>query len=603
MRPTSPAPLPRTLQASPPSTDDGDTRLTPSSDSEGEHEETTLGQAHAGESYRMKNLSSRSVGKNDRAETSGQEHDITGEGEDENLLPDARRLSQGSSVESYELYTPEEDKAVLRSLDRKLVLFMALLYLLSFLDRSNIGNARIAGLERDLALSSSQYEWLLTAFYITYIVFEWMTLMDVQSPFLTLHVLIGRRYRIVPPHIYISLCVLSWGIIASLQSTSTSFGDLLFLRALLGVSEAAFGPGVPFYLSFFFRRDELALRTGLFISAAPLATSFASSLAWLITKLGEHGPLAPWRLLFLVEGFPSVVVAAWAWELIPDSPGTASFLSPRLRDVAVLRLRQEKEASDDIDFDVGHKKRGFAREKKGRVVFREVLQTLRDPKCYITALMFFSCNVAFSSLPVFLPTIIRDMGHTSLKAQALSAPPYLVSFAVVLLTAYFSDRYQTRSVFIMLHALLGASGYLLIALAGFFRWDHFWRYLGIYPAAAGFFSAITIIITWTVNNQESDSKKGTGMAMLNIIGQCGPLVGTRLYPDTDAPFYVTGMSICAIFMIAVGGLAFLLRIVLARANKRVDDPRRREGSDLDSGIPLVGANSAKFEKERFIFML
>jgi MFS family permease len=183
---------------------------------------------------------------------------------------------------------------------------------------------------------------------------------------------------------------MSWGILASLQSTSTGFGDLLFLRALLGVSEAAFGPGVPFYLSFFFRRDELALRTGLFISAAPLATSFASSLAWLITKLGEGGPLAPWRLLFLVEGFPSVLVAVWAWEFIPDSPGTASFLSPRLRDVAVFRLRQEKEANYDVDFDVGNENRGYTSEKKGRVIFTEVLQTLKDPKCYLTAVSIFN---------------------------------------------------------------------------------------------------------------------------------------------------------------------------------------------------------------------
>src|SRR5439155_26280091 len=98
----------------------------------------------------------------------------------------------------------------------------------------------------------------------------------------------------------------------SLQSITTSFTSLVLLRALLGISEAAFGPGVPFYLSFFFRREELAFRTGLFISAAPLATSFASSLAWVITKLGEGGEVAPWRLLFLIEGFPSVFVAVFA---------------------------------------------------------------------------------------------------------------------------------------------------------------------------------------------------------------------------------------------------------------------------------------------------
>lgn len=182
----------------------------------------------------------------------------------------------------------------------------------------DIGNAKIAGLEEDLQLSSAQYEWLLTAFYITYILFEWMTLM----------------YRLVPPHIYISLCVFGWGLVASLQSVATSFGGLVVLRALLGIAEAAFGPGVPFYLSLFYRRQELAFRNGLFISAAPLATSFASSLAWLIVKLSSNGPIAPWRTLFLVEGFPSVVVAVFAWVLIPDSPGRARFLTRRQRVVA-----------------------------------------------------------------------------------------------------------------------------------------------------------------------------------------------------------------------------------------------------------------------------
>ena len=219
-------------------------------------------------------------------------------------------------------------------------------------------------------------------------------------------------YRIIPPHIYISLCVASWGLVASLQSVANSFSFLVFLRALLGVAEAAFGPGVPFYLSFFFKREELALRTGLFISAAPLATSFASSLAWLIVEAGQKGPIATWRLLFLVEGFPSIVVAFFAWHLIPDSPATARFLSAQERRVARLRLRNE-----DSHFE----KPG---QRHRAIQWKEIGQTLLDPKCYLTAvqllyvsmnlvtdfwqLMFFSCNVAFSSLPPFLPTIIKE---------------------------------------------------------------------------------------------------------------------------------------------------------------------------------------------------
>jgi MFS family permease len=388
---------------------------------------------------------------------------------------------------------------------------------------------------------------------------------------------------------------LSWGIVASLQALATSFSFLLVLRALLGISEAAFGPGVPFYLSFFFRRHELAFRTGLFISASPLSASFAGALAYLITKVGEHGPLSPWRLLFLLEGFPSVLVAVWAWDFVPDGPGLAKWLSPRQREVAVMRLRSEKASENNEEDEKYH-----SRQRRGRVNFHEVLQTLKDPKCYLTALMFFSCNVAFSSMPVFLPTLIRDMGWESITAQGLSAPPYLFAFVVVLTTAYYSDRLQSRSTFILLHSLLATLGYGTIALSGYLESDNtIIRYLALYPAAAGFFAAITIIITWTLNNQESDSKKGTGMVVLNIIGQMGPLVGTSIFPDEDGPYYVRGMSICAGFMLLVGVLAAVLRSVLIRENKK----SRNSGSGEYAGVPLEEGGSLRREKKRFEFIL
>lgn len=99
-------------------------------------------------------------------------------------------------------------------------------------------------------------------------------------------------YRTFLPHMYIALCVASWGLIASLQSVANFFSFMCLLRALLGISEAAFGPGVPFYLSFFYEREELAFRAGLCVSAAPLAMSFASSLAWIVTKVGKRSPIA-----------------------------------------------------------------------------------------------------------------------------------------------------------------------------------------------------------------------------------------------------------------------------------------------------------------------
>lgn len=352
----------------------------------------------------------------------------------------------------------------------------------------------------------------------------------------------------------------------------TNFPSLLALRALLGVGEAAFGPGVPFYLSFFYRREELALRTGFQLSAAPLASSFAGSLAYLITWLGRDGYLAPWRLLFLVEGFPSICAAVLVWYSLPDSPETASFLNDREKRIAKTRL-EERHGSKRRRLDHEHP----LGSRDHHLHLREVGQTLLDPKCYLTALMFLNCNIAFSSMPVFLPTVIREMGYSAVSSQALSAPPYLFAFVVLLLTARASDKLASRSPFVMFHALSGFVGYSLIAVGGHYQWPGWARYAAIYPACAGFFSAVTIIITWTINNQESNAKKGTGMTILNVIGQIGPIVGTRLYPDQDRPFYVRGMSVCAMAMLLVFVFAGLLRLVLRRENARNEGANRVRG--------------------------
>ncbi|KAL8633787.1 hypothetical protein Q9189_000523 [Teloschistes chrysophthalmus] len=348
-------------------------------------------------------------------------------------------------------------------------------------------------------------------------------------------------------------------------------------------------------------REELAYRIGLQISAAPLATSFASSLAWLITKLGQNSAIAPWRMLFLVEGLPSVLASVVAWFYIPNSPGEARYLSKRERRVAVLRLQVGRSNSE-------HGKGGR------KFNWNEIWEALRDPKCYLTAVMFCSCNVAFSSLPVFLPTIINDMGYSSLRSQILSAPPYLLAFLVVLLTSFYSDRLSNRSLFICFHAVLAALGYASIAIAGAFEAGPMWRYWGVYPAACGFFSAVTLLITWTINNQESNTKKGTGVAILNIVGQLGPFIGTALYPESDKPFYVRGMTACALFMILVAALSLWLRRILRRKNAEIgdvsyavieddadenkDEPHERSNMRiLDTGLTPSASGSAYYELE------
>jgi MFS family permease len=457
------------------------------------------------------------------------------------LMTDRNRGSDGRPSD---LFTIEEERRVKHKLDTRLVLFITLLYLVSFLDRSNIGNARLAGLVDDLHLSSNDYEWLLTSFYLMYILFEWMTIC----------------YQLFPAHIYISCCVCAWGIVASLQAIVTNFQALVVLRALLGVGEAAF-VGIPIYLSRFFLREELAFRTGLFISAAPLATSFASSLAYAIMSLGDiTGGVAKWRLLFLIEGFPACLIAIWAWDWLPDGPESGiSWLTPREQEIAALRMRSE----------AGSSSTSSGRSPRHKQPFRwsHITDTLRDPKAWLAATIFFACNVAFSSMPVFLPTIVSAMGFSARVSQGLSAPPFLFAFVVVLGTAVLSDRMRDRSRLLMAHACLAALGYSTLILPGIgLDPGPVIRYMAVFPICAGFFSAVTLLITWIVNNQRSDEGKGAGVALLNVIGQMGPLLGTRLYPDHEGPFYLRGMAVCATAMISAAMLTGLLRVLLKREN-------------------------------------
>ena len=110
-------------------------------------------------------------------------------------------------------------------------------------------------------------------------------------------------------------------------------------------------------------------------------------------------------------------------------------------------------------------------------------------------LMYFSCNVSFSSLPVFLPTILEEMGFTSINAQGLTAPPFFVSFLVTIATTYIADRMQQRGFMVAFLSLVGAIGYVLLAATTTVGV----RYFGVFLAAAGVFPAIGNILPWVLS--------------------------------------------------------------------------------------------------------
>ncbi|KAF2233501.1 MFS general substrate transporter [Viridothelium virens] len=443
-------------------------------------------------------------------------------------------------------YDAADERRVRRKLDRHIMPLFFVLYMLDSLDRSNIGNAEIAGMAKDLHLSGGKYSWLLTIFYITYIIAEATLLL----------------WKIFPPHMVGAFVIFAWGLVSTLQAAAQSWGGMMALRFLLGTFEAAYAPGIIYLLSFFYLRHEIGFRCGLFVAAAPLAATFSGALAYGITS--GHTSLAPWRLLFLVEGLATIVMVPFGWFFIPDSPDKARFLTSEEKQIVKARTVRQV---------------GVA-ERTGRVSLKEFGIGFIDWTAWFNALMYFGTNVSFSSLPLYLPTILKDMGYTSINAQGLSAPPYFAAFLFALVTTYVADKTQQRGLMLMAISAIGGTGYVILAAATTVGV----RYFAVFLAAAGVFSTVPNILAWTLNNQGNDSRRSAGLILIGAVGQCGPLLGTQLYPTNEAPRYIKGMSVCAAFMFFITIMALCLRTLLVWRNRKLDQKYGRPIVDDKSAV-------------------
>lgn len=165
-------------------------------------------------------------------------------------------------------------------------------------------------------------------------------------------------------HRWATCCVFLWGFVATIQATTTSWAGMMTCRFFLGVAEAMFGPGVPLYLSYFYPRERVGFRHGVFIAGSAMANAYGGALAYGITQI--RGSVAPWKILFIIEGAPTCCLAVFAWFFLPDSISAARFLSPREKDVATHMVARQQTV------DEGQQKQGIR--------FSEFFDGLKDPK-------------------------------------------------------------------------------------------------------------------------------------------------------------------------------------------------------------------------------
>ncbi|CAK4032772.1 MFS general substrate transporter [Lecanosticta acicola] len=429
--------------------------------------------------------------------------------------------------------TPQEENAVIRKLDRRLLPLVFVLYSLAVLDRSNLGNAKLAGMAQDIDISGNRYNLLGTIFYIAYILSQWM--------------LIG--WKQFKPHQWCAMVTLLWGFVATIQATAFNWGGLMACRFFLGIAEAMFGPGVPLYLTFFYPREKVGFRQGVFISGAAMANAYGGALAYGISQI--RGSLAPWKILFLIEGLPTCAFAIIVWFFLPDSISTSTFLNEREKEIALQFVARNQR------IDVG--------QERG-VRFQEMFSAFKDPKSFLPGLMYFGCNVSFASLPLFVPTIISEMGSfTQIQSNGLSAPPYVLCFFVILLLCWLSDRTRMRGPFVALAATVAAIGFIINATTD----TTAPRYTSVF-LSVWIFASVALLLAWTANMNETESKRGGGYTILATVGQCGPLLGTNVFPASEKPFYRKGMWISASMCLMVAVLAVILSLWIIWENRKLE---------------------------------
>ncbi|KAI4867807.1 MFS general substrate transporter [Hypoxylon rubiginosum] len=453
-------------------------------------------------------------------------HEFSGEKlREETARIDAFATAPGTTLESF---ADLDEKKILRKMDMRLIPMLAMLYLLSFLDRGNIGNAKIEGLQEDLGMSSDEYNWCLTVFFFTYAAFE------VPSNLLL------KRLR---PSRWLPFIMVAWGAVMTLMGIVRNFHGLLIARLFLGITEAGLYPGCA----------------AMFFSAASIAGAFSGLLAFAIAKMDGIGNLEGWRWIFILEGLATVIIAAVAFFVLYDFPETASFLTEKEREFVVFRLKYQGQLQ-------GKEPARTQVAQAEEFEWRYVLAAFKDWQIWVNIFVYWGIVCPLYGISLFLPSIIRNLGYSSSAAQLMTVPIYITAAILAVVFAFLSDRVGKRSPFVILLLLLMMVGFSMCISSTNPRVI----YGGVFIVACAIYPAFPGVVTWLSNNLAGSYKRSAGMAIQIGIGNLGGAMASNFYRQKDSPQYKLGHGLELAF-ISIGIVAaFILVIVYGTINKRRD---------------------------------
>ncbi|KAK2011564.1 MFS general substrate transporter [Colletotrichum eremochloae] len=459
---------------------------------------------------------------------------------EESRVPDPYSALSSEDREFMERYEGELGRAVVRKIDYRLVPIMGLLYLLSHIDRGNIGNAKIEGMDKDLGLVGNQYNIASTIFFVPYIIFE------IPSN------IVLKKVR---PSLWLSFLVLSWGTVMTLMGVVKDFQGMVICRVFLGLCEAGFFPGAVYIVSTWYPRYELQQRLAIFYTASAFSGALSGLLAFGIARMDGVGGLAGWRYIFLLEGAVTVAAGLAMPFLILDTPEKAKWLSDDEKRFIDLRLRLSGVRSQSEEGD--------------KLSWRLLFQTMTDWKIGLGILLAWANSVPNAAFKFTMPQIIKQLGFPTATAQLLTIPPYFCGGVAAWITGRMSDKFTWRMPFIV-----GPMAVLAIALGVLFNYSADVAnnvpamYVGVVLAQIGIYPLLPGITAWIGNNLAPSWKRSIGIAWLLAAGNLGSIIGTNVFLDKEGPRYPTGYG-TSLGIICLGLIsAFVLEFFLWSSNKK-----------------------------------
>ncbi|KAK3385937.1 major facilitator superfamily domain-containing protein [Podospora didyma] len=435
-------------------------------------------------------------------------------------------------------FTYEEEKLVLRRIDRRVLPLVLVAYFFQQLDKSSLNYVSIFGITDDAKLVGTQYSWLASVLYLAQLV------MQPLAAFILVKLPTGK---------VLATAIFLWGSSLAIMSACTNFSSLLAMRFMLGSFEAMIAPCCIAITQMWWRRGEQTMRTSYW-NAMNGVTMIVGSLFTFGLGHINSDRLFKYQIIFMFCGLLTVLYSGFVLVLMPDSPMEAKYLTEREKVIAVERLRANQMGVASREWRWDH-----------------VWETLLDLKTWCWFIIIVAISIASGGISTFGSLIVKSFGYTNFEAILFNIPFGVIQVLVIIGSGWIATRFKSKGLVITGVSIIPAAGTIIMLTVP--REQKGVLLFGYYMVSC--MAAITpLIYAWQAQNTGGDTKKKCTSAMV-FIGMCtGNVIGPLLFSTDQAPLYRPGLIADLIMFLLVGGLAGLMPLYLMFLNRQ--HAKRRE---------------------------